>query len=330
MSRICLYYKNPPPQDRFIKGDRHILPVIRRIIRGKPRAGGVDKVFINLCLGLDKLNIKYEVNLPFNQLTQDDYIGVLGRGRYCLEGYNYPYPIVAGIGLMTHPSEWPNLFEEYPVVKYLQHSEWANNVYKPYFGDNRCEIWPVGIDTYKWKPSENQKNFDFLIYIKIMWDYDLTSQKILQPIYKLLKSKGLSFQELRYGFYQPEAYQASLAQCRAMIFLCEHESQGIAYQECLASGVPIIAWDQGQCLDPNRFQWGQPYIEATSVPYWSDRCGIKFKDIQEFPDKLEEFLEKLNSQYFAPREYILENLTLERCAQKYLEILEQAQTGQVV
>ena len=328
MSRICLYYIHEPESDRWILGDRYIRPFVRRLVRGKPRVGGVERVFVNLCLGLDKLGIKYEVNLPFNQLKNSDKVGILGRGLNCLNGYDRPNPIVAGIGLMTHPSQWATLCEDYPVVKYLQHSEWANNVYKPYFGDDRCELWPVGIDTDKWKPSEKEKTIDFLIYNKIRWDYDVTAQKILQPIYKLLESKGLTFQELRYGFYQPEAYQASLTQCRAMIFLCEHESQGIAYQECLASGVPIIAWDQGQCLDPNRFQWGQPYIEATSVPYWDERCGVKFKNIDEFPDKLDEFLEKLYGQYFFPREYILENLTLEKCARKYLDILEKSYGNQ--
>jgi glycosyltransferase involved in cell wall biosynthesis len=47
--------------------------------------------------------------------------------------------------------------------------------------------------------------------------------------------------------------------------------------------------------------------------------------MSEFPNKLEEFLDKLNRQQFAPRDYIVENLTLEKCAQRYLEILEEAQ-----
>ena len=110
-----------------------------------------------------------------------------------------------------------------------------------------------------------------------------------------------------------------------MIFLCEHESQGLAYQECLASGVPILAWDQGECLDPNRFVWGMPFISATSVPYWDDRCGVTFKGISEFPIKLEMFLDKLNRKQFAPRDYILDNLTLEKCALHYVDILNEVQ-----
>ncbi len=324
MSRICLYYKLEPERDRWLKGDRFVRPWIRRLIRGKHRPGGVDKVFINLCKGLDKLNVSYTVNLPFKNLQKDDLVGMLGRNRHCLEDYDRTNPIVAGIGLMTHPSEWSDLCQQYPVVKYLQHSKWANEVYKPYFGD-RCKIWAVGIDTYKWQPSpKSAKSTDFLIYNKIRWDYPTKAAKMLVPIYEELAKRGLSYQELRYGFYQPGEYQEALSRCRAMIFLCEHESQGLAYQECLASNVPILAWDNGKYLDPNRFTWGQPDIAATSVPYWSDRCGIKFQNIEEFSERLTQFLDLLNSHKFTPRDYILENLTLEKCAQNYLNILKAA------
>ena len=325
MSRLCLYYIREPERDRWLPGDRYVRSVIRRIVRGKPLPGGVDKVFINLCLGLDILDVRYEVNLPFHQLRKGDRVGVLGRGRYCLKGYNRSNPIVAGISLMTHPSEWPNLCQEYPVVKYLQHSHWANEVYKPYFRD-RCEIWPVGIDTNLWQPAtEQSKSVDFLIYNKIRWNYGHYEAELLTPLRQLLTRSGLSFEALRYGSYKPGDYQAALSRCRAMIFLCEHESQGLAYQECLASGVPILAWDQGECLDPNRFVWGMPFISATSVPYWDDRCGVTFKGISEFPIKLEMFLDKLNRKQFAPRDYILDNLTLEKCALHYVDILNEVQ-----
>jgi hypothetical protein len=323
MSRICLYYINAPEHDRWITGDRYIRRVIRRIIRGAPRVGGVDKVFINLCLGLDRLGIPYEVNLPFQQLNPNDRVGILGRGPTCLNGYDQPNKIVAGIGLMTHPSEWSNLCEQYPVVKYLQHSHWANEVYKPYFGE-RCTIWPVGIDTDFWQPALSQdKSVDFLIYNKIRWNYDQLVTDFVTPIKQILTERELSFEELRYGSYNQADYQKALSRCRAMIFLCEHESQGLAYQECLSTDVPIIAWDTGECLDSNRFSWGMPYIPATSVPYWDERCGVKFKDINEFPIQLKEFLHKLNHQQFAPRDYILENLTLEKCAQHFLDIMNQ-------
>ncbi len=321
MSRLCLYYRQSPEKDRWIPGDRFVRPAMRRILRGPARVGGVDKVFINLCLGLDKLRIPYEVNLPFEKLRDNDKVGVLGRGRNSLEGYTRSNPIVAGIGLMTHPSEWPTLCEDYPVVRYLQHSEWANNVYIPYFKD-RCAIWPVGIDTGKWKPQESEsKVVDFLLYNKVRWDVERYERELIQPVREELKAKGLSFKEVRYGFYEEAHFHELLRHSRGMIFLCEHESQGLAYQECLACDVPILAWDQGWCLDRERFKWGQPQIPATSVPYFDERCGTKFQGIADFPQKLAAFREALKSGAFRPRNYIMEQLTLERCAQRFIDIV---------
>jgi|SRR5579862_310210 hypothetical protein len=326
MSRVCLYYRPTPEADRWLVGDRHVRPLVRRIVRGKSRPGGIDKVFANLCRGLDRLGIRYLVNLPFNKLKGDDWVGVLGRGRSSLEGYNQPNPIVAGIGLMAHPSEWPTLCEDFPVVTYLQHSDWANNVYKPYYKD-KCRTWPVGIDTYSWVPNnKDKKHFDFLIYEKILWEKDKTVRALLNPIREQLTRRGLSFMELAYGRYNELQYKAALQNCRSMLFLCEHESQGIAYLESLSSDVPILAWDQGWCLDPNRIAWGQPHIPASSVPFFDQRCGMTFKNFDEFPCKLTQFLDLERSGSFAPRDYITEHLTLEKCSANFVEILKEAQT----
>ena len=224
-------------------------------------------MFSNLCRGLDRLKVEYHVNLPFDSLKHDDRVGILGRGRYSLEGYDRNIPVVAGIGLMTHPSEWPALCTDYPVVRYLQHSEWANNVYRPYFGD-RCQVWPVGIDTAAWAPQETRKDWDILIYDKIRWNQDRLEAELVRPIKDALARRALRYTEITYGLYEESTFRDLLSRSKAMLFLCEHESQGLAYQECLSSNVPILAWDQGWCLDPNRFQWGAPEIPVTSVPYF--------------------------------------------------------------
>ncbi len=326
MSRLCLYFKHEPETDRWVPGDRFIRPLIRRAVRGRRRPGGVEKVWINLRLGLDRLGVRYEVNLPFKSVRADDRVGVLGRGRHCLEGYDRPNPIVAGIGLMTHPSEWPTLCDDYPVVKYLQHSEWANRVYRPYFGE-RCTIWPVGIDTDRWRQLDpSVARTEILLYDKVMWNRPEAEQALVEPIREELRRRGLSFVELKYGNYRPEEFLAALRRSRAMIFLCEHESQGIGYQEALSCDVPILAWDQGWYLDPNRARWGQPEVPATSVPYWDERCGVKFASITDFPSRLDEFLELAARNVFAPRDYILENLTLEDSARRFLTIVDVAQT----
>ncbi|MBF0426428.1 MAG: glycosyltransferase family 1 protein, partial [Magnetococcales bacterium] len=87
MSRVCLYFIRPPETDRWLRGDRHLRPFIRRLIRGRRRPSGIERVFLNLCLGLDRLGVPYVVNLPFRDLQAGDRIGILGQGRHCLDGY---------------------------------------------------------------------------------------------------------------------------------------------------------------------------------------------------------------------------------------------------
>ncbi|PTY04997.1 glycosyltransferase family 1 protein [Opitutaceae bacterium EW11] len=325
MSRLCLYYLGEPERDRWLPGDRYVRPLVRRIVRGKPRPGGLDTVFINLRLGLGRLGIQHEVNLPFDRLRPDDRVAVLGRGRSCLAGYRQPNPIVAGIGLMTHPSEWPDLCQEYPVVRYLQHSAWCDAVYRPWFGE-RCRIWPVGIDTASWTPPQRpSKSFDFLIYDKIHWDRDQRQLDLLDPILGDLNGRGLTYRTLRYGTYTRSEYREALSACRAMLVFSAHESQGLAYQEALSSGVPVLAWDPGLVQDPARFRWGQPEIPATSVPYFDARCGERFRDFDEYRRAMPVFWEKLNAGGYAPRDYILENLTLEKCAEHFVQLVDEAQ-----
>jgi hypothetical protein len=323
MSRLVLYYRAEPERDRWLRGDRFLRPVLRNLVRGSSRPSGLDKVFANLCRGLEVVGVPFSTNLPYSQIRDSDIVGVLGRGKSALVGYDRSNPIVAGIGLMTHPSEWPTLLEEYPVVRYLQHSDWANEIYKPYFGD-RCRVWPVGIDTEAWTPEAHAKDVDFLVYDKIQWNRPLQQTALLDRVRDELKSRGLKIAELRYGSYSEHEFRACLARSKAMIFLTEHESQGLAYQECLSCGVPVLAWNQGKWLDPNRFRWGSPDVRASSVPYFDPRCGETFAAPEEFAPALELFQRRLHFGELDPRTYILENLGLEDCARRFVEIVEGA------
>lgn len=324
MGRICITYLPEPETDRWLPGDRWLRPAVRRMLRGPRRPGGLDKVFLNLCLGLDRLKVSYEVNLPFARLRPGDLLGVLGVGHGCLNGYTRREPLVAGIGLMTHPSQWPTLFEDYPVACYLQHSAWTEAVYRRHFGD-RCAIWPVGIDTEAWTPvsPHSEKSVDFLVYDKIPWDRTRLERDLLRPIEETLRRAGRSFDSLRYGSYRPSDYRDALGRCRAMIFLSPHESQGIACEEAMAAGVPILAWDPGFCQDPERFGWSDPVIPTTSVPYFDERCGRRFSDFAEFGLQLPFFMEGLASGAYSPRDYVLENLTVEKCSGRFAEILRE-------
>jgi glycosyltransferase involved in cell wall biosynthesis len=100
-----------------------------------------------------------------------------------------------------------------------------------------------------------------------------------------------------------------------MIFLCEHETQGMAYQEALACNVPILAWDNGYWLDPLWKQVSNVMVPASSVPFFSPECGDRFADLDQFEEALTRFHDRMN--HYQPRKYVLENLSWERSATIY-------------
>jgi hypothetical protein len=318
---IHLYYQQPPLGFKFIPGDRFLLNALRNLVKGK-KISGLDKVFINLCKGLDELSVDYTVNLPYHQIKPGEPVIALGRGEFALKGYKQPNPVIAGIGLMTHPCQWPTLLKDYPVAKYLQHSKWTRDIYVPYFGKEVCDLWPSGIDTDRWSPNGNsEKKTDFLVYSKFLFDKERNSAELKQPTLNKLDELGYSYQEIVYGHYNEAEYHNLLQQCNAMIFLCEHESQGFACCEAMAMDVPVLAWDQGFWLDPNRFEWNNPVVPATSVPFFDERCGMTFKNFEEFDKTIASFCNKVKSGVFTPRAYVMEHLTLKKSAERMLDIV---------
>ena len=222
----------------------------------------------------------------------------------------------------------PLLFERRPVRKILVPGPWMAAMCKPYWGV-RVQAWPVGIDTALWQPSDGaNKSVDVLLYIKVLWNKAEQDQQLVQPIRDQLAAAGLSFIELRYGSYAEADYRDALRRCRAMVFLCEHETQGIAYQQALSCGVPILAWDQGgPWRDPSYYPHRVVFGPVSSVPYWDERCGLRFANAGEFAATLSTFMQALDRQAFQPRDYVLENLTLAGCAREYVQIAHAVQNA---
>lgn len=321
-NRILLYFKKPKFKDKWFWGDRYLRKLLHLLLR-KKKVGSIEKVFNDLRRGLELIDIPYKINLPFRKIKSNDQIVVLGTDREVLVGYDKPNKIIAGIGLMTHPANWPNLFEQYPIACYLQHSPWTASIYNRYYGAGKCLLWAAGIDTVYWKPVEKPIKKQILVYEKFLWNREQNREEMLQPILQYLSEQGLPYQLMNYGSYTIEEYKKALEKSYAMIFLCEHESQGLAYQEAMAMNVPIFAYDQGFWLDPKQSEWGeQKPVPASSVPYFDFRCGHTFKNLESFFIDFPMFETRAIKGLFNPRQYILENLTLEKSAQSMLEILK--------
>jgi hypothetical protein len=82
------------------------------------------------------------------------------------------------------------------------------------------------------------------------------------------------------------------------------------------AGVPTLVWNRGYA------QIGEYKVvdEQIAAPYLVKECGSFFKEIAEFGSALNDFLDGYSK--FTPRDYSLQNFTVEKSAQNYLNIIQ--------
>ena len=187
-------------------------------------------------------------------------------------------------------------------------SNWVKIIYDKLFevlnSPTTVSVWAVGIDTEKFKPQRSQRR-KCLVYHK------RGNENNLKLILETLTSLKIEYIVLKYGEYAEEELMSACGESLFAILNTATESQGIAYQEILSMGIPCYVIDKEVWDD-------RPEVScpASSAPYFDDRCGIKHKNLS----RLSEFLDRLST--FKPRDYILDNLTLEKCASEYIRLLE--------
>jgi hypothetical protein len=317
---LNIFYQEPDP-DRWIKYDHFPRKIIRSVLRGKPRYGGQFFVYYNLVKGLAKAGIPYRVNnFKYVNKHNNEIACVIGKDQVLYER-NWKNPVVFGPSFGINPVADPDILKQYPIKKLIVPCLWLKDMFAQY-GSENIEVWPVGIDTDAWMPGNTTKKYDFLIYNKIRWDHKKMDEQLIEPIKQHLTKNNLTYTEIKYGHYKPDDLKNKLSVCRYAIFLCEHETQGIAYQQMLSSGVPLLAWDRGgYWQDPNWYPDKINFQPVSSVPYWDEYCGVKFISYNDFGINLSKFMDLASANFFKPRDYILKNLTLEKSAVNYFNII---------
>jgi glycosyltransferase involved in cell wall biosynthesis len=124
-----------------------------------------------------------------------------------------------------------------------------------------------------------------------------------------------------YGHYKEEDYLKALWACKFGCFIHRHESQGYAIQEAWACDVPLIVWDvksQAEEIGVRIFK-DDSGCGVTSVPYWDERCGIKVYTSEEFL-KAKHYMETADLSGLKPREFVLENLSVQACLKKWQNV----------
>ena len=267
---------------------------------------GPHKVVDNLIKSLEQEKIKYAINeekYEHNFLVQYDatahekhskieqdttIIGPQvwmfdGYGQFLIENQNYYKKIIAP-------------------------SEWVKNKFITKFNlpEDKLAVWPVGIEEFN---NIREPNYDCLIYFK------RRDQSELDAVKKFLVSNDLSYRMVEYGTYGEDGFKQLVNSAKFCFLINGTESQGIAVQEIMSMGVPIIAWDIKEWLDQ-----GEAYrVPATSIPYWDERCGEVFFNIDELDVTFSKFYATLDE--YDPKAFIKDNLSFECSVKTLLDIL---------
>lgn len=314
---VLLFYREAEC-DTFFKHDRYLKRVVRPLynkFHNRQKKSGFGVCCELLRRALQQQGWMVHLNDYSSARKHPGYpVGLVGYPRL-VEEWTLPNPALLGPALYDHPLLAPRLMEDRRFRAYLLSSQWAYDMYRPYYGD-ACAQWFAGIDVEQWTDtSANEKDIDFLIYDKIRWDHDRLGDELLEPIQRKLHARGFRTDIVRYRHYDHATYKRLLARSRAMVFLCEHETQGLACQEALASNIPMLAWDNGYWLDPLWKRVSATMIPASSVPFFSSDCGERFADLSGFEPALDRFLARLPT--LQPRKFVCENLSMKQSADIY-------------
>mgnify|MGYP001247935170 CR=1 FL=1 len=197
---------------------------------------------------------------------------------------------------------------------YIQPSKWAEKVWSN-MGANTIlpiKVLPLPVNIEKFKPIDNIKKGKVFIYFKRRNPEELEFLKCE------LDKRNVEYIIFDYiKRYKEEDYLKYLQYSKYGIILDAHESQGFAIEEAMSCNVPLLVWSATKMNQ----EYGSSYeaIPCTSVPYWDERCGEIFYNKNEFKIKYDEFISKLET--YKPREYVLENLGVEKCAENFHKLL---------
>lgn len=239
-----------------------------------------------------------------------------------LAGLNNPR--VVGPGVYASPLEGPKLFDDPRNFSFLSTCSWFEDVFRPFY-HNRMRHWFGGFDITKFPDARTHaKKYDVLIYDKIYFDRETNYAKTIAPLLEQLRNSGLTWTVIRYGEYSFADYIQAVKESRSMAFFAASETQGMAYQECLALNTPIFAWDEGVWPDPRANQLSDKPIACTSVPYFDSRCGLTFQT-SNILERWKQFRDQLGS--YEPRAFIAEQMTFKGSAAAYMAAYREAKAA---
>lgn len=289
-----------------------MINVVSRSIAAQPRRGPY-QVVANLLKGLDRIGYPYAVNRDISateRLWIHDDISAL---EYAHRSRAY---VVVGPNLYSMPHDIPERVRLDGMLAIVPGPTRADHWRR--LGFARCDLawWPVGIDTDEWAPLPLPA-----LQRQVLLYHKYRDRGELEHVERALSAAGLDYRLFEYGKYEESDYMAALASTSFVVWHGCQETQGIAMQEALSCGVPVLVCDI-KTLDEERSSYDYGPVAGrfpgTAAPFFDERCGVRINDLKDLSDALVRMGAHLGE--FRPREYVVETLGLEKQAREFIAL----------
>lgn len=287
------------------------------------RRGGHSAVTVALLKGLRRCGLSPTYNPVFWASRDTAHVGIVGGVdslQWATDFYREGQvpQISVGPNVVVRPTEASDALMSRGVRSIITPSPWVSRVYASLLPDisHKLVEWPAGVDTSTWTPSprsNQRKQRKCLIYIKG------GEPSAAQAAITVCSALGFRTAILEYSKYKAADFLRTLRQCAAMVVIGGPESQGLAMFEAWAVGVPTFVqkWDPVPTAGiPDPRILGN-LVDTCTSPFLSNSTGRFWATSEE----LAEHLSMLEEGTYSPREWIMNNGTLEISALNYLSIL---------
>lgn len=220
--------------------------------------------------------------------------------------------LVAGPSNAFFPEEADNILWLPEIDIIIEPSEWMREFFSEIAAPlvPKIRICTAGVDPNYWKPSGEGQPARAIIYWKN------GDESFCDDVEAVIRNFGMESVRLRYGHYTREDYKQELDRSSIAVFLSSFETQGIALAEAWSMDVPTLVWNPRSDAS-----WrGRSFISKSSAPYLTPSTGLDWVTLDDLGQVVSEAFARRNE--FAPRKWVLANMTDAICSGRLFEIIE--------
>ena len=199
---------------------------------------------------------------------------------------------------------------------YIQPSDWVRELWNNNGANHILPIktFPFPVEIDKFKPLESvEKNNVFIMFKQ-------RNINELNVIINFLHNKNIHYKIFDYNKrYNENDYIKYLQLCKYGIWLGCHESQGFALEEALSINIPLLVWEVKSMSQEENSCKNYINVFGSVIPYFDKRCGEYFYEKEELEVTFNKFMNNLGN--YKPREYIVENLSVKKSAEKFITLV---------